>query len=120
MISTAIVRRLGPLLVGLYVVAQICGVIPLMSCDSAHAAPGTHMLSECKQTGALPQDHHHAGDSDDAAHHHVLLDLSGVLIQSFIVVNSIVHIAIEVSAPRAFAEADVVLLERPPKASLSV
>ncbi len=78
------------------------------------------MLSECKQTGALPQDHHHAGDSDDAAHHHVLLDLSGVLIQSFIVVNSIVHIAIEVSAPRALAEADVVLLERPPKASLSV
>ena len=56
------------------------------------------MLSECKQMGALPQDHHHAGNSDDAAHHHVLLDLSGVLVQSSIVVNSIVHIAIEVSA----------------------
>ena len=120
MISTAIARRLGPLLVGLYVVAQICGVIPLMSCDSAHAAPGTHMLSECKQTGALPQDHHHAGDSDDAAHHHVLQDLNGVLVQSSIVVNSIVHIALEVSASRALAEADVVLLERPPKASLLV
>jgi hypothetical protein len=114
------VRRWGPVLVGLYVVAQICGVIPLMSCDSAHAAPGTHILSECKQTGALPQDHHHAGDADDAAHHHVLLDLNGVLVESSVVVNSIVHIAIEVSAPRALTEVDVVLLERPPKPFLSV
>jgi hypothetical protein len=114
------VRRLGPLIVGLYVVAQICGVIPLMSCDSAHAAPGTHMLAECKLTGVLPQDHHHAGDADDAAHHHALQDLNGVLVQSSVVVNSIVHIAIEVSAPRALAEADVVLLERPPKPFLSV
>jgi hypothetical protein len=117
MISTAIVRRLSPLLVGLYVVAH---VIPLMSCDGAHAVPRTHRLSECKQTGALPQDHHHAGDADDAAHHHALQDLNGVLVQSSVVVDSIVHIAIEVSAPRALAEADVVLLERPPKPFPSV
>jgi hypothetical protein len=120
MISSATVRRLGPLLVGLYVLAQICGVIPLMSCDSAHAAPGTHMLSECKQTGTLPQNHHHAGDADDAAHHHFLQDLNSVLVQSSVVVNSIVHIAIEASAPRALVEADVVLLERPPKPLPSV
>jgi hypothetical protein len=120
MISTTIMRRIGPLLVGLYVVAQICGVIPLMSLDSAHAAPGTHLLSECKQTGSLPQNHHHAGDADDAVHHHALQDLNGVLVQSSVVANSIVHIAIEVSAPRALVEADVVLLERPPKPFLSI
>ena len=121
MISIAIIRRIGPLLVGLYIVAQICGVVPLMSCDSAHVAPATHMLSECKRTGALPQDHHHhAGDADGTAQHHVLLDLNGVLIQSFVVVNSIAHFAIEASAPRSLAEADVVLLERPPKPFLSV
>jgi hypothetical protein len=120
MISSAIVRRLGPLLIGLYVLAQICGVIPLMSRDSAHAAPATHMLSDCKQTGTLPQNHHHAGDADDAVHHHALQDLNGVFVQSSVVGNSIVQIAIEVSAPRALVEAEVVLLERPPKSFLSV
>jgi hypothetical protein len=121
MISTAIMRRIGPLLVGLYVVAQICGVAPLMSCDSAHVAAATHMLYECKRTGALPQeDHHHAGDADDTAQHHVLLDLNGVLIQSFVVVNSVAHFEMEASTPRSLAEADVVLLERPPKPFLSV
>jgi hypothetical protein len=119
MISTTIARRLGPLFVGLYVVAQICGVIPLMICDSAHAAPGTQMLSECNQTRGL-QDHHHAGDADDAAHHHVLQDLNGVFLQSYVSVETIVRIAIEMIAPRALAEAYAVLLERPPKPFLSV
>jgi hypothetical protein len=74
----------------------------------------------CRETGALPQDHHHAGDADDTAHHHALLDLNGVLVQSTVVVNSVVHLAIEANAPRSLAEADVVLLERPPKPFLSV
>jgi hypothetical protein len=78
------------------------------------------MLSECKQIGGIPQDHHHAGDADDPAHHHALLDLNGVLVQPFIALESILHIALEVSAPRALAEADAVLLERPPKPFLSV
>jgi hypothetical protein len=117
MISTAIARRLGPVFVGLYLVAQICGVIPLMICDSAHAAPGTQMLSN--QTRGL-QDHHHAGDADDADHHHVLQDLNGVLLQSYVSVGTIVRIAIEMIAPRALADADAVLLERPPKPFLSV
>jgi hypothetical protein len=112
-------RRLGRWLVGLYVLGLMGGVVPLISCYSAHAAAPS-VAFECKSATVPQQEHHHAGDTDDAARHHILLDLNGVLVQSSLVLNSIVHIALEVSAPRTLAEADVVLLERPPKASLLV
>ena len=112
---------MGPLLVGLYVAAQICGVIPLMGCDSVHAFAATHMLSKCEATGGLPQHPHHTGDADDAAHHHVLKDLNGVLAQvPDRGENTVVDVSVHAAAPRALTEADVVLLERPPKPFLSV
>jgi hypothetical protein len=122
MTSMAAQRRLGPLLVGLYLIAQICGVAPLISCHSAHAAAGPLVLSECQgDIGAFPHDHHHAGDADDAAHHHALQDLNGVF--GWLPDGSeiaLVHIAIMPPAPRALATAEPVLLERPPKAFLSI
>jgi hypothetical protein len=118
MIRQAALRRLGPLFVGLYFVAQICGVIPLESCYSAHAGIGPSVLFECK-VGKVAL--HHSGDADDAAAHHALQDLIGVLAllpdRSEI---AFVHAAIIVRHTQSLAEADPVLLERPPKRFLSI
>jgi hypothetical protein len=121
MISTTTICRLGPWLIGLYVLALIGGVAPLLDGRSAHAgAPLT--LSESKSgAGAIPQNHHHAGDADDVAGHHVLQDLSGLAAWlpdgDDIVIE---HVAAPSTAPRALTEADAVRLERPPKPILSI
>jgi hypothetical protein len=121
MISTVTIRRLGPWLVGLYVLALIGGVTPLLDEHSAHAgAPLT--LSEFKSgAGAIPQDHHHAGDADDVAAHHVLQDLTGLAAWLPDGDHTVIeHVAAPSAAPRALTEADTVLLERPPKPILSI
>jgi hypothetical protein len=122
MISTAAMRRLGPWLAGLFLAAQIFGVVPLMSCYSAHAAEGTLLLSAGE--GGIDthsHGHHYPGDSDDAAHHHALQDVNGVL--AWVPDRNevaLVHIAVPPPLPRALAESDPVLLERPPKPFLSI
>ena len=122
MTSMAAQRRLGSWLVGLFLIAQICGVAPLIKCHSAHAAAGRLVLSECKgDIGAFPHDRHHAGDADDAAHHHALQDLNGVF--GWLPDRSeiaVVRLAMTAPPPRALVAADPVLLERPPKAFLSI
>jgi hypothetical protein len=121
MVSIATMRRLGPWLVGLYVLALVGGVIPLINEHSAHAG-GPLMLSEFRGgIGAVPQDHHHAGDSDDAARHHALQDLNGV--PTWLADRdeiAVVHIAFTSAASRALAEADGILLERPPRPFRSI
>jgi hypothetical protein len=122
MIATAATRRLGPWLAGLFLAAQIFGVVPLMRCHSAHAAGGTLLLSACEDgTDTRSLGHHHAGDSDDAAHHHALQDLNGVL--AWVPDRSeiaLIHIAVTPRAARALTEADPILLERPPRPFLSI
>jgi len=123
MISTAAMHRLSPWFVGLFLFAQIFGVIPLISCHSAHAAGGASILCEHEtDADAPPQSHHHhLGDADDAAHHHALQDLSGVMASALDRrEESLVHIVITAPAPRALAPADQIRLERPPKSVLSV
>jgi hypothetical protein len=113
MIRQAALRRLGPLFVGLYFIAQICGVIPLESCYSAHAGVGPLVLSECKVGKVAP---HHGGDADDAAAHHALQDLSGVLaLLPDRTEIALAHAATIVRRTQSLAETDPVLLERPPK-----
>jgi hypothetical protein len=122
MILTAAMRRLGPWLIGLFLIAQIFGVVPLMSCHSAHAAGGNFLLSACEDgPDTHSPGHHHPGDSDDAAHHHALQDLNGVL--AWVPDRNeiaLVHIAVTPRAARALTEADPVLLERPPRPFLSI
>lgn len=112
-------RRLGPWLVGLYVLAMVAGVMPLIRACNAHAgAPVT--VSESSAPG-LPQDRHHAGDADDLAHHHALQDLTGVLDwQPAGAGLAAVHAVMMVFPAQALAEADPLLLERPPKNFLSI
>jgi hypothetical protein len=119
MLSTGTLRRLGPWLVGLYVLAMVASVAPLIRACNAHTvAPLT--VSE-KSLPAQQQDRHHAGDSDDVAHHHALQDLIGVLdwrpARGEI---TVVHSVMAAVRTRALAEADPVLLERPPKSFLSI
>jgi hypothetical protein len=120
MISAATMRRVTPWLVGLYVLALIGGIIPLVSTDSAHAGP-LIVLSDSKAAGGeLPGNHHHAGDADDAATHHALQDLTGILSLPDRGEAPVVHTAFTSAAARVLAETDAVRLERPPKAILSV
>ena len=121
MISTANMRRLAHWLIGLYVLALLGGVVPLLHGHSAHAgAPLTLSKSEGGAC-AIPRGHHHPGDADDAAVHHALHDLTGIA-ASFPDGDDIViaHVAAASAAPRALADADAVLLERPPKPILSI
>lgn len=122
MIPMAAMRRMAPLLVGLFFAAQIFGVVPLISCHSAHAAGAFLVVCECNgSTDTLPVRHHHPGDSDDSAQHHALQDLNGVLVCSPDRREiALVHTAITIRAPSALAEADPIRLERPPKPLLSV
>jgi hypothetical protein len=122
MLPIAEMRRWVPWLVGLYLVAQFCGVVPLISCHSAHAVTGASTLSQCRGgIGALHPGHHHAGDADDVANHHVLQDLNGVLApppdRDEI---AFVHVVIAAPAPHALTDADPGPLEHPPKQHLSI
>ncbi len=123
MISTTVMHRVSPWLMGLFLLAQIFGVVPLISCHSAHAAGGASILCEYEAgAGALPQSHHHhPGDPDDAAHHHALQDLNGVIAGSPERRDlSAIHGVITARAARALAAADEARLERPPNSVLSV
>jgi hypothetical protein len=119
MISTATLRRLGPWLVGLYVLAMVAGVMPLIRACNAHAVAS---LAVSEPSGLIvPQGHHHAGDADDLAHHHALQDLTGVLDWRPAGAALLAVHAVMIAFPaRALAEADPVLLERPPKTFLSI
>jgi hypothetical protein len=117
-------RRLGPWLLGLYLIAQIFGVAPLVGGHAAHVA-GNHgvlvVLDVDTGGGAMPQDHHQPGNADGADQHHALQDLNGVL-ASTVDRHAIaqVRVVAHIRAPNALVAADPVLLERPPKSRLSV
>ena len=123
MIPKATLRRLGAWLAGLFLIAQIFGLVPLMSEHAAHVAESALVLSnENAGIGSIPQNHHHhQGDADGFIQHHELQDLSG----TFTCLTSqcdiaFVQVAIAAFVPDALAEADPTLLERPPKHFLSV
>jgi hypothetical protein len=114
------VRLLGPWFLGLFVIAQIFGIIPLVSGHTAHVAE-TEFILAAGTDGNVPQGHHHRGDADGFLQHHELQDLSGVPacpasgcdIASF-------HAVMVTCKPRALTAIDPILLERPPKHLLSI
>jgi hypothetical protein len=122
MTSMAAQRRLlGPWLVGLFLIAQLFGVVPLMSGHTAHAAETQSMLSKDNaSTENIPHQGHFRGDADGFIQHHELQDLDGALTCLVCCEIVFVHVAITAYAPNALAEADPILLERPPKPLPSV
>jgi hypothetical protein len=120
MFPTAAARRLGPWIVGIFLIAQIFGVFPLVSEHTAHIAEADFTLSQnCICTGHTHHGHYH-GDTDGFVQHHELQDLSGVLTCATRPCESgLVHIAVSLYAPHAFTEGNPIFLERPPKSVLS-
>jgi hypothetical protein len=123
MMSTAANRRLGWWLVALFLCAQILGVTPLLSEHTAHVAQIEFVLVS-DHSGAGNDSHqgrHHRGDADGAVQHHQMQDLSGAFpypAGQYLIAPPRVRAASH--EPAGLAAADPILLERPPKTSLSV
>jgi hypothetical protein len=120
MFPTAIARRLSPWIVGIFIVAQIFGVFPLVSEHTAHVAQADFAVSEnCFCTGNAPHGHYR-GDIDGFVQHHELQDLSGVMACSAHQGEiGFVHVAVSRYAPHSLSEGNPIFLERPPKSLLS-
>jgi len=120
MIPAATARRLTRWVVGLFVIAQIFAVVPLVSEHTTHVAQTSSALPQDRiSTADIPQGHY-PGDADGVVQHHELQDLTGALTcagsQGEI---GVVRIAVSGYAPDALVESDPLLLEHPPKSLLS-
>jgi hypothetical protein len=122
MIPTAAMRCLSTWLVGLFLIAQIFGVVSLLSEHTAHVAATELLPSQVSaSTGNIPQGRHHHGDADGFIQHHELQDLTGTLTCLSIRCEIVfIYVANTDYVPAALAEGEPILLERPPKAMLSV
>jgi hypothetical protein len=118
--SLGTMRRFGPWLLGLFLIAQVAGVVPVMFDHAVHvfesqpAVSGAHDHSAPGRHG----DHRHGivdvNDECCALHHH----LAGVLPFTVRVVStSFAAVQMVVPTARASASADPILPERPPKSS---
>lgn len=122
MIPQATLRRLSPWLIGLFVIAQTCGVVQLLSEHTTHLAESLVVPADSIGTGNTSYAYHHyRGDPDGAIQHHELQDLTGAaacLISSCNLAFTYVRITPFVSD--ALIENNPFLVERPPKLFLSV
>ncbi len=107
---------MGPWIVGLFVIGQIFGVVPLISEHTAHLAE----VKANASTQGIPKGHHHVGDADGSLQHHELQDLNCAFTCVVCCEIAFVHLATTAPAPSVIAEADRILLERPPKPLLSI
>jgi len=113
-------RRFGPWLLGLFLLAQIVGVVPVMFDHAMHVFESQPAVSSAHDHSAPGRhgDHRHGvADVKDeccSLHHH----LAGVLPFALrAVAISFVAVLMVVPPARALASADPILLERPPKSS---
>jgi hypothetical protein len=122
MIRQAALRRSAPWLIGLFLIAQICGVAPLLGEHTAHETESQLTLSEGAVIGdASHGHHHHYGDADGAIQQHELQDLNGApaVVIAYCEL-AFTHDTITAYVSDALTESIPVLLERPPKPFLSV
>jgi len=113
-------RRFGPRLLGLFLVAQLAGVVPVMFDHAVHVFESQPVLADAHDHSAPGRhgDHRHGiGDVKDeccSLHHH----LAGVLPFTVRVASfNLIARPMLVPPTRALASADPILLERPPKSS---
>jgi hypothetical protein len=122
MIRQPAFRPLTPWLIGLFFIAQICGVARLLSEHTAHVTESQLVFSDVAATGATSLGHHHHyGDADGAIQHHELQDLNGA--PAYLVDDcevTFTHDAIRAYVADLLTGNNPVLLERPPKPFLSV
>jgi len=120
MILATTLRRVSPWVVGLFIIAQIFAIVPLISEHTAHVAQSELGISlDRVSTGNVPHGHFR-GDSDGSVQHHELQDLSGALTCTVSQCDfGFLHVAVFPYAPDALVEGNPIFLERPPKVLLS-
>jgi hypothetical protein len=115
------IRRLAPWLIGLFVFAQVAGVVPLISAHTLHVFESKQVVSDddVLALGARGAQHHHSiADLNDqcCAFHH----LAGVLVYALVVGPvSFARVVVASAAPKVLLAAVPIPPERPPK-SLSL
>jgi len=116
MIPLAAMHRLKPSLAGLFFMAQLFGVVPLMSHHTVHVVD-----TEFAASTDAPQGDHYRGDADGFLQHHELQDLSGSLACAAPPCPlPIIRVTLTPRALETLVASVPALLERPPKPILSV
>jgi hypothetical protein len=132
MIALADLRRAGPWLLGLFLLAQAAGVLPLISIHLQHTyASEQDVVADLAEAGNVSHPHHHhahrgqeqhehgttdPGDQCCTLHHHLAGMLSVALLAAASHPSS--HI---VPAPlQRVVSAERALLEKPPKLHTSI
>jgi hypothetical protein len=128
MISLATLRRFGPWLLGLFLTAQVAGILPLATAHIQHALESQRAIAdELATSGVVDRGHeqhghhrHGAPDVNDqccTSHHHLagILPFAGSIDRSSLLTAPIVPLP-----PPSLTTADPGLPERPPKLLLSV
>jgi hypothetical protein len=127
MISPNIKHRFGRWLLGLFLIAQLAGVVPLVAVHLQHIAAAEQDVTDDAASEPMQHAHHHhvhqgsgqhdhgAADPNDqccTVHHH----LAGVLpLPAGSDTNDVPLASIVSLPPRALVASDPNLLERPPK-----
>jgi hypothetical protein len=132
MISLNIKRCFGRWLLGLFLIAQLAGIAPLVAVNLQHISAAEQDLADDAASDLVQHAHHHhlhqgsghhdhsAADPNDqccTVHHH----LAGVLpFSAGGDTNDVPLASIVLQPPRTLAASDPSLLERPPKLLSSV
>lgn len=132
MFSLAQLRRLGPLLLGLILLAQTAGVVSLISMHIQHAFENEQdVAADLAESGTIKHAHHHHAHHDGGQHEHDTSDpndqcctlhhhLAGVLPVADMPSRSDLIASIIAIPLRSSLGTDPGAVERPPKLQLSI
>jgi len=125
-------RRLGPLLLGLVLLAQAAGIVPMISTHIQHAFESEQdIAADLADSGRVNHVHHHHAHHDGGQHEHDANDpndqcctlhhhLAGVLTTATAAARSGLTASVVVAPPRSLLGTDPGTLERPPKLPSSI
>lgn len=132
MFSLAQLRRLGPLLLGLLLLAQAAGIVPLISTHIQHAFENEQdIAADLSETGRVTHVHHHHAHHDGGRHEHGSNDpndqcctlhhhLAGVIPIASSASRSGLTLPVAAVLSRSIVGTEPDSLERPPKLPLSI
>ena len=112
-------RRLSTWLIGLFLLAQVGGVVQLLGQHTAHVSES--QLAAPTVIGHASHSHHHDGDADGAIQHHELQDLNGAPLRVAEACElTVTSATVTPHVPDVLSGRNPVLPERPPKPFLSI
>jgi hypothetical protein len=133
MIGFTTIRRFGPWLLCLYVLAQLGGIVPLIGVPIQHAIESEQdVADDLAAANVVQHDHHHHANHDDRRHGHGSSDpndqcctflhhLAGVVpVADCAAAHGSLMARISARPPRAIPGADPAPPERPPKLPPSI